>query len=229
MSLYWNTKSAGGRDYIVMQHPLRDVSTTVYGVKFHCGYGIVARNSKEYKNLRTMPIFRKAKEFPLTILKTLKFVIRSKDIEMIYGKDVYISYQRSMLEHAKKQEVERDAATAAERNSESSTKCKHLLLNNEYCSNEKVAGSTGYCRTHIMNDLPLIQELGIEIPSNIGKPGFGKETTEFFAKVCRQIEKCGKTKARRELEAIIDSKPAQVESNNAEAPVAMVAAASSQE
>src|SRR5271166_3405427 len=122
MSLYWNTKSAGGRDYIVMQHPLRDVSTTVYGIRFHCGYGVVVKNSKEYKNLRTMPIFRKAKEFPLTILKTLKFIIRSKDIEMIYGKDIYISYQRSLLEHNKKQETEKNEATASERNSEHSTK-----------------------------------------------------------------------------------------------------------
>jgi hypothetical protein len=216
MSLYWSTKSYGGRNYIVIQHPLKDVSTNIFGIKFHCGYGVVVKGSKEYKNLRTIPVLRKAREFPLTILKNLKFIIRSKDIEMIYGKDVYISYQRSLLEYAKKQDAEKHEETATERSSENSTKCKHLLLNQQFCSNERVPGSTGYCRTHIMDDLPLIQEMGVEIPNFVGKPGFGKETTDFFAKVCKQIEKASKTKARRELEAIIASQPAKVEAVTSE-------------
>lgn len=204
MSLYWNTKSYGGRNYIVVKHPLRDISTSAYGVKFHCGYGVVEKGSKAYQNLRTMPVFRAAQEFPLTILKTLKFVVRSKDIETIYGKDVYISYQRALLDHAKKQEEQKFAEVAAERNSEASTKCKYLLLNNEFCSNEKIAGGN-YCSTHIMNDTELLTELGVEIPSSFGKPGFGKESAEFVAKICKKIERCSRDKKRKELQEILET------------------------
>jgi hypothetical protein len=236
MSLYWNTKSYGGKNYIILKHPVGDVTTKVYGVKFHCGYGVVEKGSKAHKALRTIPILRGAKELPLTMLKSLHFITRSQDIALIYGKDIYVSYQRALLEHAKQQEAQKFEELQAERNSGNSTKCKHLLLNNEYCSNERVQGSTGFCRVHIMDDIGLIRDLGVDIPSYVGKPGFGKETTEFFAKICRKIERCGREKGKKELQEVLetDTTPVAVavtktEDKTAEAAPAMVASAPTQE
>lgn len=203
MSLYWSSKSFGGKNYIVLQHPLRDVCTRICGVKFHYGYGVVEKGSKAYKMLMSMPILRKAKELPLTILKTLKFVTRSTDIELVYGKDIYISYQRAIIEHNKKVEAQKFEETKTERNSEDSSKCKFLLLNNHFCTNERIEGSTGYCRHHIMQDIELIKEIGIEIPSYVGREGFGKETVQFQAKVCKKLEKYAKEKAKKDLEGIL--------------------------
>jgi hypothetical protein len=209
MSLYWSTKSFGGKNYIVLQHPLKGTYTKVCGVKFHDGYGVVEKDSKAHKMLRQMPIFRKAKEFPLTILKSLKFVTRSRDIDLIYGKDIYISYQRALQEHEKVQEEQKFEETKSERNTNNSNKCKYLLLHNRYCENEKVPGSTGYCRMHIMSDTELIKEIGIEIPSYFDKPGFGKETYKFLAQVCRKIEKYSKDKSRQQLKEIMESESSE--------------------
>jgi len=203
MSLYWNTKSYGGKNYIIVQHPLRDCSVKVCGVKFHCGYGVVEKDSKAYKMLKSMPLFRNAKELPLTVLKSLKFVTRSKDIELIYGKDIFITYQRELIEHNKKQEAQKFEETKSERNSQNSTKCKYLLLHNDYCSNEKVPGSNGYCRHHILEDREILKEIGIEIPSYAGKEGFGKETATFLAKVCKKIEKYSSEKTKKELSELL--------------------------
>jgi len=207
MSLYWSTKSYGGRNYVLIQHPLRDCSTKVCGIKFHCGYGVVEKNSKAYKMLKSMPLFRNAKEHPLTLLKSLKFVTRAQDIALIYGKDIFISYQRELLEYNKKQEAQKFEETRTERNSNESTKCKYLLLHNNFCSNEKIFGSNGYCRMHILEDKELIKEMNIEIPSYVGREGFGKETSIFLAKVCKKIEKYTKEKAKKDLsELLIEDK-----------------------
>jgi hypothetical protein len=210
MSLYWSTKSVGGRDYTVIQHPLRDTSTKVCGVKFHCGYGVVQKESKAYKMLKSMPLFRNAKEFPLTLLKSLKFVTRSQDIALIYGKDIFITYQRELIEHNKKQEAQKFEETRSERNSDKSSKCKYLLLHNDFCNNEKVFGSNGYCRMHILEDRELIKEMGIEIPSYVGREGFGKETSHFLAKICKKIEQYTREKSKKELsELLIESNETQ--------------------
>ena len=211
MSLYWNTKSYGGRNYTLVQHPLRDTSTKIHGIKFHCGYGVVEKDSKAYKMLRAMPLFRNAKEFPLTLLKSLKFVTRAQDIALIYGKDVFITYQRELIEHNKKQEEQKFEDTKSERNSDNCSKCKYLLLHNDFCSNERIFGSTGYCRMHILEDRELIKEMGVEIPSYVGKAGFGKETSIFLAKVCKKIEKYTKEKSKKDLnELLIDTKEEEV-------------------
>ena len=210
MSLYWSTKSVGGREYTVIQHPLRDTSTKVCGVKFHCGYGVVQKESKAYKMLRSMPLFRSAKEFPLTLLKSLKFITRSQDIALIYGKDVFITYQRELIQHNKKQEAQKFEETRSERNSEKSSKCKYLLLHNDFCNNEKVFGSNGYCRMHILEDKELIKEMGIEIPSYVGREGFGKETSVFLAKICKKIDQHTRDKSKKELnELLIESNETQ--------------------
>ena len=210
MSLYWSTKSVGGREYTVIQHPLRDTSTKVCGVKFHCGYGVVQKESKAYKMLRSMPLFRSAKEFPLTLLKSLKFITRSQDIALIYGKDVFITYQRELIQHNKKQEAQKFEETRSERNSEKSSKCKYLLLHNDFCNNEKVFGSNGYCRMHILEDKELIKEMGIEIPSYVGREGFGKETSVFLAKICKKIDQHTREKSKKELnELLIESNETQ--------------------
>lgn len=205
MSIYWSTKSFGGKDYTVVQHPLKNTFTKVCGIKFHYGYGVVEKNSKAYKMLKAMPIFRKAKEHPLTILKSLQFVTRAKDIEIIFGKDIYISYQREIIEYNKRQEAQKFESTKSERNSDSSTKCKFLLLDNHFCSNDKVTGSTGYCRMHILQDKELIQEMGIETPSYVGREGFGKETSIFLAKIVKKMEKYAKEKAKKELSEVLNS------------------------
>ena len=64
---------------------------------------------------------------------------------------------------------------------------------------------------HILEDRALIEEMGVEIPSYVGREGFGKETAHFLAKICKKIEKHTKDKSKKELtELLIDTKEEEV-------------------
>lgn len=77
-------------DYIVVRHPLRDFTNTfVQGTKFCRGYGVVIRNSKQHQFIKKLPMFKGAQEFELSYLKR---IFRTKEIDLIFGKDVYWHY-----------------------------------------------------------------------------------------------------------------------------------------
>lgn len=103
MSVY-STKYLGrDRDYIVIKHNLRGVNLTVQGVKFRGGYAVVEKDSKTYHMLRKFPNLRNSPEFPLTTLGTLPFITRARDVQTVYGKDVYIHYVKAVNEAQAKQ------------------------------------------------------------------------------------------------------------------------------
>lgn len=93
----WSTKYLGkNRDYVVIKHNLRGVNIVVQGVKFRGGFAVVEKDSKTYSMLRKFPNLRNSPEFPLTFLKKLPFITRSRDIITVYGKDVYLHYIKAV-------------------------------------------------------------------------------------------------------------------------------------
>lgn len=91
--MYYSTKKVrpGFRDYIVVKHPLRSVGNSwLNGVKFVNGCAVVEKNGKSHKMIRRNPLFKKRQEFDLSYLPKCGF--RTKDISIIFGKDIYYSY-----------------------------------------------------------------------------------------------------------------------------------------
>lgn len=79
------------REYIVIRHPLGNgLNNWLMGVKFCNGVGIVEKGSKVHRSLDKSPILKKRKEYGLEILP--KYGFRTKDIALIWGKDVYYHY-----------------------------------------------------------------------------------------------------------------------------------------
>lgn len=91
MSIYWNLKRKTDKNYIVIQHPLKiQRNVSLCGIKFCAGYGVVVENSKEYRDLKKIPMFKKVKELPLSFLKSAGF--RLKDVQLVFGNDIYYHY-----------------------------------------------------------------------------------------------------------------------------------------
>jgi len=94
--MYWNTRSGAfygktNKIYVVVKHPLRFFGNNyVSGLKFCNGYTVVEKDSKAYRELKKNSMFKKHKEFELAFLQKLGF--RTKDIELIFGKDVFYHY-----------------------------------------------------------------------------------------------------------------------------------------
>lgn len=97
--MYWTTqrlkKVRTDSDYIVMQHPLPVTGNVfVMGVKFCGRYGVIAKNTKEYFQIKKIPQFRKAKEFPLDYLKRVHF--KPNDVKLVFGYDIYCHFMESL-------------------------------------------------------------------------------------------------------------------------------------
>jgi len=108
----WGTRPSGrDRNYVVIKHGLRGINSQIHNVKFREGYAVVDKNSKTYFQLKKFPNLRNAKEFPLTYLRSLPFITRSRDIEMVYGKDVFLSY----LEAVSKDKTDKEAKDKLDR------------------------------------------------------------------------------------------------------------------
>jgi len=104
----WTTKSLE-KDikYIVIKHYVPGINGKIHGVTFRHSFGVVQKDSKTHRNLKRMPVFKNAVEQPLTFLSKLPFITRSKDIQLIYGREVYSKYLLAL-------EEERQAAKLAE-------------------------------------------------------------------------------------------------------------------
>jgi len=106
--MYWNRKVTDN-EYIVVKHPLRDSSNTYYhGIKFTRGFAVIVKNSKSHQFIKTAPFLRNHKVFDLTYLKN---IFRLKEIEMIYGKDVYWHYLKAIGLHANELPTEKTEVT----------------------------------------------------------------------------------------------------------------------
>jgi hypothetical protein len=92
MSVYWGLKKRmTDKEYVVIKHPLRfNGNVTVGGIKFCSGCGVVEKDSKAFRNIFNLPMFKKAKVLPLTFLKKVGF--KPKDVQLIYGPDIYYHF-----------------------------------------------------------------------------------------------------------------------------------------
>jgi len=94
--MYWDTRSRSfygktERQYIVVRHPLRfSGNNYVNGIKFCNGYGVVEKDSKAHRDLKRNTVFKKMQEFELSFLQKAGF--RTRDVEMIFGKDIFYNY-----------------------------------------------------------------------------------------------------------------------------------------
>lgn len=169
----WSTKSFNkDRNYIVIKHNLPNMNYVVGGVKFRASYAVVEKDSKTYFALRKFSVLKNAKEFPLTFLRKLPFVSRTKDIEIVYGREVYRSF--IMAEQA---------ALEAEHLKPESTKCKATTNQDKLCENERLPESpSGYCVKHVLSD-PKLPELGIELLKFVPK----EDKRSYREKIIRQL------------------------------------------
>ena len=97
----WTTKALErDANYIVMKHKLRGFNGNICGVKFRDSYGVVEKDSKTYRTLKSTMMLRNAPEYPLTFLIRLPFITRSADIQHVYGRDVYSKYRLALIKEA---------------------------------------------------------------------------------------------------------------------------------
>lgn len=180
----WTTKAFDrDREYIVIKHILRNVNYRIKGVRFRDGFGVVEKGSKIYIDLKRIPQLRKAQEFPLTFLKQLPFITRSRDVEMVYGREVYSKYVRMLeLERAEKEVVQKEAAE--EQHVEEGAKCQFRTVQGTLCKFDAMEKSpSGYCKMHILQD-PKLEELGFHVPKNMTK----KDRRQFKKELLDDLE-----------------------------------------
>lgn len=116
--MHYTTKARSkklDREYLVIRHPLRLTGNTwLMGIKFCNGVGIVEKGSKVHRSLNKSPILKKRKEYGLDYLPKLGF--RTKDISLIWGKDVYWHYLDSIGLNAdltRKEEIKEEPKVVA--------------------------------------------------------------------------------------------------------------------
>jgi hypothetical protein len=95
----WNTRfrddGSTHKDYVVIRHPIPNFkNTNVFGIKFTGGFAVVKRNSKDYHKIKKIPVFKKAREFPLEFLKKAGF--RGQDIQMVFGRTIFVHYMAAL-------------------------------------------------------------------------------------------------------------------------------------
>lgn len=107
---YWTTRSTNkNTNYIVIRHALRGINGKINGIIFRNSYGVVEKDSKAYKMLKRIPQLRNADEKPITFLNKLSFITRSRDIEKVYGKDVYTKYLLAVKQEAEQAKLAKEA------------------------------------------------------------------------------------------------------------------------
>lgn len=164
---YWTTRSSEvDREYIVIRHYLKGINGKIHGITFRDSYGVVEKDSKAHAALKRMPVMKNAVEKPLVFLKELKFITRTRDIENVYGKEIYTKFIQALkaeaeaAELAKKQEEERQAQKRLEeikKKEELEQKLKEAQVQEEA---EKVE--------EIVSNMPQITKCSFVTPA--GKP-----------------------------------------------------------
>lgn len=214
----WTTKAFNvDRDYIVLKHYLPGINGKIYGVTFRDSFAVVEKNSKTYFQLKRMPVFKSAGEYPLTILSKLPFITRSSDIKNVFGKEVYTKYLVAVEEERKQTKLAEKTAKIEEdkkrreqleqlkeaQNQEDSEKveqivaetpqvtlCKYTTQAGTLCKFEAVELSpSGYCKMHLLED-PKLKELGFEIPLAMTKAEKKKLKKSILSKL-EKLKKSG--------------------------------------
>ncbi len=181
----WTTKSLSrAREYVVLKHKLSDINENISGIKFRGGYCVVEKGSKQYLILKQLPLLRNQPEFPLIHLRKLKFITRTSDVNLVFGKDVFNHYMAE-LEEVLRQEQEVKDAEAAEAHVSKYSLCSHTTAKGSLCQLEAMPGSPSkYCKMHILSD-PKLEDLGIKLPAIMTK----EEKKKFKEIIINKLER----------------------------------------
>jgi len=185
----WTTRSLEkNNEFIVIKHKLKGINYSLKGIKFRDSYAVIEKNSKLYFELKKMPMLKDMEEFPLLHLRKLKFITRTSDVQMIYGRDVYVKYINALQKAIEVEKVEQKQEEEKQ-HLEDNTKCKYRSENtDELCAMIALEQSpSGYCTRHILKE-PKLKELGIEVPRMIPK----KEKAEWKEKVAKKLANLNK-------------------------------------
>ena len=147
---YYNSKSVE-REYVVVKHQLRGIDTEVLGIRYREGYGVVAKNSKEYYNLKQMKLCVVA-EYPISFLGKLKCVTNPAQIKTIWGSHIFAAYKKA-VQNKPAEEIKQAQFTPAIK-----SKCEQDTASGSQCKNDSVEGSC-FCRTHIHFDKRIAAKL----------------------------------------------------------------------
>jgi hypothetical protein len=215
----WTTKSLPiNKDYIVLKHTLPGINGKIYGVTFRESYAVIEKNSKTYFQIKRMPVFKTAGEYKLTILGKLPFITASKDIQKVYGKDVYVKYliaveeerkqaklsekQQKIEEDQKRRELEIQLKEAQSQEDFEKVNeivselpqvslCKFTTKLGTLCKHEmSLVSPSEYCKKHILKD-PKLKDFGIEVPFAMTP----KETQKFKKQTLVKLAKLKKSGA----------------------------------
>jgi len=185
MSL-WSTRSVDTnrtKNYVVIKHRLRDVNGTIHGVKFRGGFAVLDKNTKRYSEIKKLPLLREAPEFPIEFLRKLKFITRSTDVQVIWGKDVYYHYMKALTEVMTK-EAEEKKVVEEKVHVEETCRCNFRVTSGDLCKNDALDVSpSGYCNIHLLQDDKLA-ELGFDIPKRLSKD----EKKVYKAKIIKKLK-----------------------------------------
>lgn len=144
MSLYYGIKNSN-REYIVVKHQISGINTEILGIRYRDGFGVVAKDSKEYKRLKQVRMAI-TDEYPITFLPKIKSVINKPQIKAIWGSDVY----RCFLQHQEKQNNKPEELLVKVE----TPFCKHEKQDGTKCKNQSLEGFS-HCRVHIESDEKL--------------------------------------------------------------------------
>lgn len=151
---YYNSKSVE-REYVVVKHQLKGIDTEILGVRYRQGYGVVAKNSKEYYNLKQIRLCV-TEEYPLTFLKTLSCVTNDAQVRTIWGNNVYTAYKKLIdaeFQKMKEQEVEEVIIEPLNK-----FQCEQITASGTQCKNDSLDNSC-FCRVHIHFDKRIAAKL----------------------------------------------------------------------
>lgn len=198
---YWSTQTSGrAGELVVIKHIVPGINYRVNGVRFRDGFAVVEKGSKQYHELKKVPQLKNAPEYDLLYLGKLRFITRTKDIEYVYGKDVYARYLKA-LEYSKteeyKVEQEKQEKIKVEeevKHIEDPERCNYRLDNGELCKHKVFEYSpSGYCNIHMLEDDKLAG-LEIQVPRYIPR----SEKKQLRLKVMKQLEKMFKETKKKE-------------------------------
>jgi len=145
---YYNGKKNDNKEYIVIRHKIPGVDVNLFGVRYRAGYGVVAKGSKEYHRLKNVPR-AVAQEFHISVLKTLNFITRDEEVNVIWGAAVYNYY----MKHKELKEGE-----TLERKVVRARKCKGQTKAGDRCKRDALKGFD-YCMMHIAEDEKVKEEI----------------------------------------------------------------------
>lgn len=161
---YYNSKNVE-REYVVVKHQLR-IDTELLGVRYREGYGVVAKDSKEYYNLKQIKMAVTV-EYPLTKLKTLKCITNPAQVKTIWGVHIYKAYMIELQEARKALVINKEESAL---NSEApkltpisvapliKLKCEQATKSGEPCKNDAIEASC-FCKKHIHFDKRIAAKL----------------------------------------------------------------------